>query len=141
MEKTFKRSNRHLYVNASWRVHQDWRKQWIEKKKIQGKANFLGRTAFTEVNVRSGSYSGDMVKEQEKGKENGGKWEKVKAERKKKHNAINNEEKRWIYELNPLDCPIDDWFKLRMTTERVFKKRKRKRNGNIWIKEELELQS
>jgi hypothetical protein len=32
----------------------------------------------------------------------------VKAEGKKKHNAINNEEKRWIYELNPLDCPIDD---------------------------------
>jgi len=25
------------------------------------------------VNVRSGSYSGDIVKEQEKGKENGGK--------------------------------------------------------------------
>lgn len=61
-------------------------KQWIEKKKIQGKANFLGRTAFTEVNVRSGSYSGDIVKEQEKGKENGGKWEKVKAERKKIRN-------------------------------------------------------
>jgi hypothetical protein len=43
------------------------------KEKKQGKAKFLGRTAFTEVNVRSGSYSGDIVKEQEKGKENGGK--------------------------------------------------------------------
>lgn len=43
------------------------------KEKKQGKANSLGRTAFTEVNVRSGSYSGDIVKEQERGKENKGK--------------------------------------------------------------------
>jgi len=28
----------------------------------------LGRTAFTGVNVRSESYSGDIVKKQEKGK-------------------------------------------------------------------------
>jgi hypothetical protein len=33
----------------------------------------LGRTAFTEVNVRSGSYSEDIVKELEIGKEKQGK--------------------------------------------------------------------
>jgi len=58
-------------------------KQRIEKKKKQGKANFSRRTAFTEVNVRSGSYSEDIVKELEEGKENEGKCEKVKARRKK----------------------------------------------------------
>jgi hypothetical protein len=44
-----------------------------KRKKKQGKANFLGRTAFTEVNVRSGSYSEDIVKELEIGKEKRGK--------------------------------------------------------------------
>jgi len=59
-------------------------KQWFEKKIKQGKANFLGRTAFTEVKVRNGSYSGDIVKEQEKGKENKGKRRKWRQEGKKK---------------------------------------------------------
>lgn len=38
------------------------------KENKQGKAIFVRRTAFTEVKVRSGSYSGDIVKEKEEGK-------------------------------------------------------------------------
>jgi len=44
--------------------------QWIETKKMnKGKLNFYGRTAFTEVEVKILSYSGNIVKKKEKEKE------------------------------------------------------------------------
>jgi len=93
MEQTFKRSNRPNCMLMPVEVYAKTAgKQSIETKKKQGKAIFLGRTAFTEVNVRSGSYSEDIVKELEIGKENEGKCEKVKAEGKKTTMQINTKE-------------------------------------------------
>jgi len=140
MEKTFKRSNR---PNCMLMPVEEYNKTEVnsESKRKENKGKLIFREGLPsqewmwEVKVileilwrnrkRKRRTKASEESEGKKGKKN--------------HNAINNEEKRWIYKLNPLDCPLDDWFKMRMITERVFKKRKRKRN--IWIKEELELQS
>jgi len=65
------------------------------------------------------------LKARKKEKESEGKEEK------KNTMQINNEEEKYrrrMLRLEPLEGPIDDWFKVRMKTGRVFEKnRKRKK--------------
>jgi len=64
-----------------------------------------------------------------------GKW----RQRGKNTMQINNEEeekKRRMYKLEPFEGPIDDWFKLRMKTGRVWKIEKKKKHLNVELEQQ-----
>lgn len=63
------------------------------------------------------------------------------GEEEKKHNAINNEEKDGSNKLDRSDWTIDDWFKVRITMDRVLKKQKEIKASKTKSKEKLEQQN
>ena len=81
-------------------------KQWIEKKTKQGKANFFGKECLHGSESEKLKLSRRYCEGKGEGKRDGKQSQVEESEgkkEKKNHNAINNEERRWIYELNPCD--------------------------------------